>query len=259
MPCRYCGRSLAAQPGQLACDCPPRMVVAPSAEANKVTIALGVGCHAPFAAAEPQPSAQCLEIASGTGQHVAHLAAAYPHVEFQPSEFSGGCSGPAAQPYGSLEPVFASIEAHAHHLPNVRPALELDASAVPWPPAIEARRFDAIIACNLCHIAPWRTTEGLLAGAARVLALTGRLFVYGAFAPGDGRLLPTANARFDARLREHNQEWGVRDASVLVELAERRHALRLVAQEEMPGDDMLLVFERTESARAMGLGSDSRG
>ena len=65
---------------------------APSADRNKEPIAAVLSRHPPFSIAA-QPAA-CLEIASGTGQHVAHLAATFPHITFQPTEYAGGSASP---------------------------------------------------------------------------------------------------------------------------------------------------------------------
>jgi len=60
-------------------------------------------------------------------------------------------------------------------VPNLLPPLALDAAAPSWP----VERADAVMAINMIHIAPWRAAEGLMAGAARVLAPGGILYLYG--------------------------------------------------------------------------------
>ena len=61
------------------------MLSAPAAERNKQPIADVLARHPPFSSTT---AATCLEVASGTGQHVAHLAKAFPHVTFQPTEYA---------------------------------------------------------------------------------------------------------------------------------------------------------------------------
>lgn len=100
---------------------------------------------------------------------------------------------------------------------------------------------------KLLHIAPWAVTAGLLAGAARVLAPHGRLFIYGTFTV-DRKHSAQRNTDFDQRLQSNNSEWGVRDASAIAALAKAEHGLSLIAREEMPDDDLMLVFERSIAA-----------
>ena len=99
--------------------------------------------------------------------------------------------------------------------------LELDAAAPAWPADVEASRYDALFAANVCHIAPYAVSEGLLAGAARVLSAdaAARLFIYGPFMV-DGSMVES-NRNFDAVLRGQNAEWGVRDTTDLAAVAAR--------------------------------------
>ena len=143
-----------------------------------------------------------LEIASGTGQHVAHFAAALPELEWQPSE---------------ADPAFhASIRAWtaAEALTNVRPPVAFDVR-LPWPLA----RADAVLCINMIHIAPWAATQALLDGAAGVLPPGGVLFLYGPFRRF-GRHTAASNAAFDAQLRGTDPDWGVRDLEAVAALAE---------------------------------------
>ena len=88
--------------------------------------------HAPAAARNRQPildvlrphlpaSGLVLEVASGSGEHVMHFAAALPDLIFQPSD-----------PDSSAR---ASIDDWAREsgLANVRPAVALDAQSAAWP------------------------------------------------------------------------------------------------------------------------------
>lgn len=168
------------------------------------------------------PRGLVLEVASGTGEHAAHLAAALPHLAFQPTD-----PDPAHR---------ASIAAWTGESPNVRPPLALDASAPDWP----VRCADAVLCINLIHIAPWAATEGLLAGAARVLPPGGPLVLYGPYTR-DGRHTAPSNAAFDADLRARDPAWGVRDLGDVARLA---GAAGFGAAEvvPMPANNLLAVF-----------------
>jgi SAM-dependent methyltransferase len=109
-----------------------------------------------------------LEIASGTGEHVVHYAAARPGLTFQPSD-------PDANARASIDDWVRTLG-----LNNVRPALEIDVTGATWP----VERADAVLCCNMIHIAPWEAAVGLLTGAGRLLPPGGLLFTYGPYRRG---------------------------------------------------------------------------
>ena len=141
---------------------------------------------------------------------------------------------------------FASIVEWSGSLTNVLPPVEVDAGAARWP-AVEAagEAWDALYACNVCHIAPFAVSEGLLAGASRLLRPGGNLFLYGPFMV-DGKQTAESNEAFDARLRAQNAAWGVRDSTALAALA-TTHGLQHRATEQMRANNLILVFERVEA------------
>src|ERR1700761_400380 len=111
------------------------------------------------------PRGLILEIASGSGEHVVYFARSLPSLTWQPTD-------PDSE-------ALASIAAHrdAAGTPNVRAPLRLDVTAPDWP----VKHADAIVCCNMIHIAPWAACEGLIAGAARVLPAGGVLYLYGPY------------------------------------------------------------------------------
>jgi len=169
-----------------------------------------------------------LEVASGTGEHAAFMAPRLPgDIAWQPTETN--------------EKDLSGIDAQAIEGGGVRrrPAIVLDARAAVWP----VRRADAVLCCNMIHIAPWAAAEGLLAGAARVLPAGGPLILYGPYRR-QGRHTAPSNATFDESLRRQDPAWGVRclDTEV-VPLAERM-GLRLEELVEMPANNLTVVFRR---------------
>ncbi|MXQ14139.1 DUF938 domain-containing protein [Microvirga makkahensis] len=167
-----------------------------------------------------------LEIASGTGEHALHFAATLPHLTWQPTDQD--------------EQALNSIAAHraASALPNLLAPLRLDASAPDWP----VERADALVAINMVHISPWRATQGLMAGAGRVLPSGGVLFLYGAYKEKGAHTAPS-NEAFDQGLRRRNPEWGIRNLEEVADLA-RAHGLELVERIAMPANNLSLVFRR---------------
>ena len=166
-----------------------------------------------------------LEIASGTGEHAVHFAAALPDLTWQPSDPS--------------EDARVSIAAWRDEaaLPNLRAPLPLDVTA-PWP--VDAA--DAIVCINMIHIAPWEATLALFAGAARVLPPGGPLVTYGPYRFG-GAFTAESNAAFDADLRRRDPRWGVRDV-VDLEAAAIAAGLALIGTFGLPANNHAIVWRR---------------
>jgi SAM-dependent methyltransferase len=172
------------------------------------------------------PTGTVLEIASGTGEHAVYFAAALPHLTWQPSDQD--------------EQALRSIAAYRANsgLPNLLAPLSLDAASSEWP----VEQVDAIVAINMVHISPWPATQGLMAGAGRVLSPGGVLYLYGAYKENGTHTAPS-NEAFDADLRRRNPEWGIRDREAIAELA-ASHGLTLVERIPMPANNLSLVFRR---------------
>lgn len=165
-----------------------------------------------------------LEVASGTGEHLAHFAAELTGLTFQPAEFDAARR--------------ASVDAWCGDLANVRPAIPLDAAADPWP----VSAADAIFCANMLHIAPWSVGLGLIGGARRVLPPGGVLLLYGPF-KRDGAHTAPSNAEFDASLRARDPDWGVRHLETVAGCAA---GAGLVLEEvvEMPANNLMVIFRR---------------
>lgn len=168
-----------------------------------------------------------LEVASGSGEHVVHFAAAFPALDWQPSDPD--------------EAALASIAAWSAEagLANLAPPLRLDAAAPDWP----LDRADGLICINMVHISPWRATLGLFAGAARLLARGAPLILYGPFIETG---VPTApsNLAFDASLRARDAEWGLRDLEA-VKAAALESGFAFAARQPMPANNLMLLFRRS--------------
>ncbi|MGY2047473.1 DUF938 domain-containing protein [Methylobacterium sp. JK268] len=170
------------------------------------------------------PAGLVLEVASGSGEHAVHVAAALPGLSWQPSDPEPAC--------------LRSIAAHARAagLPNLLPPLALDARDAGWP----LPRADAIVAINMIHIAPFAATEGLMRGADRLLPTGGLLVLYGPFTI-DGAHTAPSNAAFDADLRGRDPAWGLRDVAAVAAEAGTR-GLSLAECVPMPANNLILVF-----------------
>lgn len=221
----------------------PRKILSPSAERNKQPILEVLARHAPAAA--QKPTIRVVEIASGTGQHAAHCAAALAHAQWQPTEYAGA-AGPTQQAQQDLDDIFGSIVAHTEHLPNVAKPVELDAAAAEWPVESDGEPVDILLAINVTHISPVVVTQGIVNGAARLLGPAGKLIIYGPFAER-GKQLSEGNAKFDEMLRARQLGWGLREVEWITEQATQA-GFAMVEQVEMPANNLTLVYGRAEPA-----------
>jgi len=190
---------------------------APAAQRNREPI-LGV-----LREALPD-SGTVLEVASGTGEHVAFFARELPGLAWQPSDPSSEMRD--------------SIAAWSTGLDNVLVPLALDAAAEEWP----LSRAEAIVCINMTHISPWAATEGLMRGAGRILAGGAPLVLYGPYRRA-GRELEPSNEAFDADLKQRDSSWGLRLVEDVADCA-TRNGLRLERVVEMPANNLSLVFRK---------------
>lgn len=204
--------------------------------------------HSPAAERNRQPILQALqqllpargvalEVASGTGQHVACFAQGLPGWTWQPSD--------------ATPDAFASIGAWSAQagVANVRAPVVLDVLSPRWPAQDDAfdQPFDAIFCANMLHIAPWATCAGLMRGAARHLAADGSLLTYGPYLEQDVQTAP-GNLEFDRSLRGSNRAWGIRALEDVAQVAQTA-GLRLHQRIPMPANNLLLVFRRPVDGR----------
>jgi SAM-dependent methyltransferase len=167
-----------------------------------------------------------LEIASGSGQHAAYFAAQLPALRFQPSDMDEE----------NLHSIRAWVEEEKRA--NLLAPLRIDVTEADW--GIDP--VDAIFNANMIHIAPWACSEGLLLGAGRYLRAGGVLVLYGPFRL-QGAHTAESNERFDESLRARDARWGVRDAELVIALAQT-HGLNLSERVAMPANNQTLVFRR---------------
>lgn len=170
-------------------------------------------------------SGMVLEIASGSGEHVACFAAAFPNLLLQPSD-----PDPEAR---------ASISAWCADRENVLAPVALDAAVDGWP----VEEVAAILCINMVHISPWDATIGLMQGASRRLVSGAPLYLYGPYHRADVKTAES-NEAFDRSLRSRNPEWGLRSVDDMIALGSQNGFgfERLV---EMPANNLSLIFRKT--------------
>jgi hypothetical protein len=169
-----------------------------------------------------------LEIASGTGQHVLHFAAALPGLRWQSSDVDS-----------ELQSLLPKSVARAG-LENVKRPLSLDVTQTPWPVTVA----NAIVCINMIHISPWAAALALFDGAGKLLSSGEVLYLYGPYRRGNQHTAPS-NEAFDASLRRRDPAWGIRDMEEVVITAEAV-GFALVDVVLMPANNFSVVFRKAE-------------
>ncbi|MCV2870175.1 class I SAM-dependent methyltransferase [Defluviimonas sp. WL0002] len=194
---------------------------APSAERNAGAIIDVLHRHAPA-------RGRALELAAGTGQHSAACAAAFPDLNWQPTD--------------GAEAALASIAAwrDAAGLANLAEPALLDVSAPGWGAARAGQ--DLVLVANLLHLISAAEAKTVLGGIGQALAPGGTAVIYGPFRR-QGRLTSEGDIAFDADLRLQDPEIGYKDDTWVIRSASEA-GLDLVAVEQMPANNMCFIFRR---------------
>lgn len=171
--------------------------------------------------------ASVLEIASGTGQHVSYFADALPGTHWQPSD-------PNADSLASIR-----TRLQGAPRPQIADPLCLDVHQTDW--GLRGQ-FDAVLAINLIHIAPWSATGALMAGACRAFRPDGArlLILYGPYRQTGVPLAPS-NAEFDRSLQQRNPAWGLRELDAVSAVA-ADHGLHCHSVQALPANNLLVVY-----------------
>ncbi|MCO4771382.1 MAG: DUF938 domain-containing protein [Deltaproteobacteria bacterium] len=169
-----------------------------------------------------------LETSAGSGHHSVHFAAAFPELQWQPTDLSDE----------ALRSIAAFREEAA--LPNLLAPQRLDVTDATWAPCPDGA--DLVVSINMIHISPWETAVGLFAGAARVLRPGGVLFTYGPYLV-DGEFTAPSNERFEGWLKSLDPSYGQRDLDALNELAT---AGGLVREQliPMPANNFSVIYRK---------------
>jgi len=165
-----------------------------------------------------------LEVGSGGGQHALHFAKALPHLTWQPTD-----QGDYFKPLLENMSEFASA--------NVLSPVYLDVSEV-W----QVAHYEYAYIANVLHIMAAEFMAPFFAGLGRHLKVDAICCIYGPFRY-QGRFTTESNARFDEWLKDKNPASGIRDAEIVIALAEK-NGLSLREDIVMPANNQLLVFKR---------------
>jgi len=173
-----------------------------------------------------------LELASGSGEHAVCFQQRFTNLLWQASD-----PDPDHR---------ASIDAWIRHqgLSNVMPAaLNLDVEERPWPlPQTIGASLNAVVCINLLHISPANCTNAVLEESAVLLPSGAPLIIYGPFMR-NGAHTSASNAAFDRSLRERNNQWGLREVSLVTSLAANA-GFKIDDVVPMPANNLTLVLRR---------------
>ncbi len=174
------------------------------------------------------PKGNALELASGTGEHIARLAALMPGLNWQASDVDASRR--------------ASADAHAKDagLSNLAPAIDLDATAPGW--GAKHTGQSLIFLSNLLHLITDVQASTLIAEAATALTRGGRLVVYGPFMRG-GELTSDGDISFHQSLKTRDPLIGYKDDFDVMDLMQES-GLDMVDVIEMPANNLVLVAEK---------------
>ena len=195
--------------------------------------------HAPSAARNVEPilqamrpfvpeAGQALEIASGTGEHIMRYAAAFPALEWQPTDIE--------------EARLASIDAWASEarLPNLRPARLLDATTANW--AADWPEQTVILFSNLLHLISENEALTVLKNTANALHSGGVILIYGPFMRG-AEFASAGDKRFHESLCGQDPEIGYKLFQWVQEV-QAGAGLKAEPPIEMPANNLLLVARK---------------
>ncbi|KAE8213133.1 hypothetical protein CF327_g3305 [Tilletia walkeri] len=239
---------------------PERQSLPGSAERNTPAIVDALLPHLIHLAADrkgKRTPVRVLELASGTGTHVAAFAkqASIAGVVFQPTEADEWMCAQILKKVSS-----------ADGKDTILPPLILDLNQTrDWDAVKNAQDasdnsgfiFDAVFAFNLLHITPFEVTHSIFQQLDPKLSQSqslptldqshGFIAFYGAFKEHENDELSEGNAKFDADVRSRNPSFGIRSVDAIREVA-KLHGYRLAERISMPANNWILIFRPSQSA-----------
>jgi len=166
-----------------------------------------------------------LEIAAGTGQHSGTFAAAFPGVDWQPTDLNADN--------------FASISAWGDHMGarNLRAPVVLDAGQPGW--SQNWQGVDAVLVVNLLHLISTPAAETVVREGLRALTPGGIFLLYGPFLR-NGQATSDGDAAFDAKLRAQDPATGYKDVAWVQPLFQGM----VVTCHDMPANNLMFAARK---------------
>lgn len=198
---------------------PDGRLSAPAAARNLAPILAVLQDHMPA-------EGRAVEIASGTGQHCAAFAEAFPRIHWQPTDV-------APERLASID-----AWADASGRQNIARAVPLNVEQTDWP--FEDGSAQVLFLANLLHLVSEGAAEAVVRGGAKLLAPDGRYFIYGPFLRS-GSFASDGDASFHASLRQQDPAIGYKDVDQVAEFA-GRYGLEILDRRDMPANNLMFVL-----------------
>ena len=173
-------------------------------------------------------SGEALEIASGTGQHIAKLALSLPNLSWSPSE---------VEPE-RLKSINAWVE--KENLLNIKTPIHLDATEPGWAESLP--QYDFILLVNLLHLISWNETKTLISELSKSLIKNGIVFIYGPFLR-NGNLTSEGDKIFHNSLIQTDPDIGYKNDSDMQTLF-ANSSLSLLETVVMPANNLGFVLQK---------------
>ena len=173
-------------------------------------------------------SGEALEIASGTGQHIAKLAFSLPNLSWSPSE---------VEPE-RLKSINAWVE--KENLLNIKTPIHLDATEPGWAESLP--QYDFILLVNLLHLISWNETKTLISELSKSLKKNGIVFIYGPFLR-NGNLTSEGDKIFHNSLIQTDPDIGYKNDSDMLTLF-ANSSLSLLETVVMPANNLGFVLQK---------------
>eukprot|EP00923_Selenidium_pygospionis_P010594 GHVN01018446.1.p1 GENE.GHVN01018446.1~~GHVN01018446.1.p1 ORF type:complete len:241 (+),score=26.59 GHVN01018446.1:250-972(+) len=171
----------------------------------------------------------CLEIGSGTGQHVVHFAQHLPNVKFYPTDQLSNLPG-----------ILAWVK--WANLKNIETPVELDVRHWESSP----KQYTSIYSANTSHIMSWDTVCVFMSQVSTHLEQGGLFLLYGPF-NFDGKFTSESNERFDKSLKSRNSGMGLRNFEDMNEIL-LNSGMTFSANYECPANNRLLIWRKQKLA-----------
>lgn len=193
-------------------------MIATSATRNADAIISAMSNHVPN-------KGRALEIASGSGQHIARFAQEFPNLIWQPSD---------------VDPVkINSIDSWVQHidLDNLLEPILLDATVFGW--GADHSQFDLVILVNLLHLISMAETENLIAETSDALTKNGVMLIYGPFRRGQ-HFASDGDEQFHHSLSAQDPSIGYKSFENIQHL-QTNAGLHINIPHELPANNLMLV------------------